>query len=391
MDHRPEAPKSEKFQAVLLLAPPPAPWKTADWYWQPIAGVPFLLRNILNIQRGGAARLILYLHNHGTIYEELCRRVASDSRVRLPIQWIADPKQLQLGGGPVLILEGSALHHKTEIAAKTASGANEKDLPADNAILTPLLRQIDYPNSPDRTLAYLPGAENRKVLRQEDFPIQHKRLMQTGGGLSNDSFLTRLFSRPVSRLMTRVLIDTPFTPNQITLLSFALGLGSAWCFFHLNYSMGLAGGGLLLLSIWVDGVDGEIARLKFMETKIGGKLDILCDNIVHVILFFSIGMGLYASTGQAIYRILGAFAALGSLVAFLLMGASVIESKAGATANAKPAKNNLADKLANRDFTYFLLLTALAGRVELFLWATAIGSNGFAVYLLYYKFMRSGK
>ncbi|MFQ5673914.1 MAG: CDP-alcohol phosphatidyltransferase family protein [Nitrospinales bacterium] len=404
MNHRPAGPKSGKFQAVLLLAPPPAPWKTTDWYCKPIAGVPFLLRNILNIQRGGAERLILYIRNNGEIDAELRRRVANDSRVRLPVQWVATPRQLaeQIDANPILVLEGSALHHKTEIAAAMASGMNEENAPINAATLNSLLLQIDDFNSSrleqarssaepgganteGRILSYLPGAENHKVLRAEDFPVQHERLMQTGGGLSNDSFLTRLFSRPVSRLMTRFLINTPFTPNQITLLSFVLGLGSAWCFFHLDYSMGLAGGGLLLLAIWVDGVDGEIARLKFMETKIGGKLDIICDNIVHVILFFSIGMGLYDSTGRTLYRYLGVLAALGSLVSFLLMGAAVIESKADATASAKPAANNLADKLANRDFTYFLLLTALAGKVEWFLWATAIGSNIFALYLSYCK------
>ncbi|GIS85215.1 MAG: hypothetical protein CM1200mP16_15150 [Nitrospina sp.] len=38
---------------------------------------------------------------------------------------------------------------------------------------------------------------------------------------------------------------------------------------------------LLVISTWIDGVDGEIARVKFMETDIGKKLDIYCDNIIH--------------------------------------------------------------------------------------------------------------
>ncbi len=45
--------------AVLFLSPPAGSGDFVDWYWRAIAGVPFLLRNILNIQRGGVERLVL--------------------------------------------------------------------------------------------------------------------------------------------------------------------------------------------------------------------------------------------------------------------------------------------------------------------------------------------
>ena len=57
---------------------------------------------------------------------------------------------------------------------------------------------------------------------------------------------------------------------------------------------------------------------------------------------------------------------------------------AGADSSVSTEKN-FADKLANRDFTYFLLLMALAGRLDIFIIITALGANAFALYLVYFK------
>lgn len=366
--------------------------------------------------------MVLYCPKTPEIDGELRTRISNDRRVRLKLDWISEPKELVLAasGDGVLLLDGSALHHKTEVksALASASGVQEKGRhPAcflDAGALDALLEQLgDFSPSQllaqarekssarqpgpsgrgERMLVYLPASEGSAISREEDFQVQHERLLKTGGGLENDSFLTRTLSRPVSRRMTRFFIGTSITPNQITIMSFLLGLGSAWSFLQGGYWMGLAGGGLLLLSIWVDGVDGEVARLKFMETRIGGKLDIVCDNIVHVVLFFSIGMGLYFATDQEIYKLLGGLAALGSLLSFILMGTSVIQSKseAGADKNAKRQEKSLADKFANRDFTYFLVAMALIDRIDIFIWFTAVGANVFTLYLLYCKLRPSSQ
>ena len=123
-----------------------------------------------------------------------------------------------------------------------------------------------------------------------------------------------------------------------------------------------------------------------MESELGSKLDLLSDNIVHFAVFFSIGMGLYYSTGQAVYKTLGAFAVLGSLISFVLLSTQIVEKKSMAGADSSVStKKKFADKLANRDFTYFLLLMALAGRLDIFIIITALGANAFALYLVYFK------
>jgi phosphatidylglycerophosphate synthase len=233
-------------------------------------------------------------------------------------------------------------------------------------------------------LVYLSETEHPKISGSQDFQTAGEHILKKSGGLSNDSLATRILSRPVSQQLTRLLLNTRITPNQITIFSFFLGLGSALCFFQGGYGMGIAGAGLLLLSIWVDGVDGEIARIKFMESPFGAKLDILCDNIVHVAVFFSIGIGLYHTLGETVYLVLGGLAASGSLLAFLLLSEGIIAGKSTANAGKKnePNKNDLIDKLANRDFTHFLFVLALLDQLSIFIWLTAVGVNVMAMYLL---------
>ena len=46
--------------AVLFLRTPPDGVGLSDWYLKKITGVPFLMLNALNLQRGGVQRLIVY-------------------------------------------------------------------------------------------------------------------------------------------------------------------------------------------------------------------------------------------------------------------------------------------------------------------------------------------
>jgi len=152
---------------------------------------------------------------------------------------------------------------------------------------------------------------------------------------------------------------------------------------------------LLVFSTWVDGVDGEIARLKFMESKLGAKLDIYCDNIVHFVLFLAIGLGLAKTMDRELYTLLGIIAALGSLLSFFMLNALITAGKSTAARSSsgksgKP-KPNLAEKMANRDFIHLLFLLALFGRVELFLWLTAIGVTVFTLFLVFLRMRPSGQ
>ena len=63
----------------------------------------------------------------------------------------------------------------------------------------------------------------------------------------------------------------------------------------------LIGALLFLLCIIVDGVDGEVARLKLQETRFGHLLDVVTDNFVHLAIFARIALGLYHDSGDPVY------------------------------------------------------------------------------------------
>ncbi|VAX31825.1 hypothetical protein MNBD_NITROSPINAE05-884 [hydrothermal vent metagenome] len=401
--------------AVLLLSVPAGSEAFVDWHWQKIAGVPFLLRNILNIQRGGVRHLALMTGEHSDAAKELGQRLLADPRVTLTLDWPKDSFELAeiaTAKKEILLLDGALLHDKNQIKSavelKTDPEGDEsfsffrldsdamstllkQSYPFDVSVLeTAKKRSLSSESSEplrdgEQLLVYFPEANLPKMSCKQDFMTAGEHILKKSGGLANDSFVTRILSRPVSKQMTRWLLNTRITPNQITIFSLILGLGSALCFFKGGYGMGIGGAGLLLLSIWVDGVDGEIARIKFMESPFGAKLDIICDNVVHVAVFFAIGVGLYHVHGEKIYMLLGFFAAAGSLMAFILMSAGIIAGKSttGAGNNKGQENNSLIDKLANRDFTHFLFALAVLDLLTIFIWLTAIGSNLMAFFLLF--------
>jgi phosphatidylglycerophosphate synthase len=267
--------------------------------------------------------------------------------------------------------------------------------PINPSIMTETLNQIIMgnkvllsPSSDDQEsfINFLPGKNESQINKPKDFLIQHKNLLQSCG-LSNDSFMDKTITRFFSRQLTRLFLKTPLSPNMITILSLFIGLISAVFFLQGTHENSIIGAGLLLLSAWIDCTDGEVARLKFSESKIGGKLDILCDNLVHFSVFFAIGMGLYQSTENNIFMFFGLFAVFGSLVSFLILSSSIIDKKEKVSANTVDLKNKntLTDNMANRDFIYFLFFMSLIGRVDIFICITAFGSNIFAIYLAYYK------
>ena len=389
----------------------------AKWYWTPVAGVPHLLRNIINIQRGGGKQIYLYHGKQIAPVKELCRLVNDDPRVLNNIEPITASEDLERvlkSMKNILILNGSALHHKLEIrnaiSLLTKNSAIDSEEKKEWVSVESLLSQIEkYDDSNDHWpetmiatnddekpvspsnesiwIQYLSGSKITKITKENEFHKEHVRIMKSGG-LETDSLINRLFSRSVSRFLTRLAIHTPVSPNQVTVFSFFLGLISTWFFFQGVYAMSLIGAVILVLSTWIDGVDGELARLTFRESKMGAKLDITLDCLVNFIVFFSIGVGLTRASGDNLYAILGIVSVLGSIISFVFMNALISESKSPERPDSisMDKRRKIQDKIANRDFIFILFLLALIDKTEIFIWLAAIGANVFALYSIYARY-----
>lgn len=366
----------KKHAAVLFLPSPPH----SGWYLKEIAGVPFLLRNILTLQKLGVEKLIVWSEEPTHEWEILLESIKADRRLQLELNWINKESFFSISNtSSFLIFDGSTLLNECDSQMVRLTADNSKPFPEG------LMQWFD-----DKEV-YLFKSENLEEsewLRDEkDFCEAEKRLLQSCG-LNNDSFMDRLITRSISRQLTSLFLKTSVAPNQITSLSLFIGLAAALCFLLGGHKMGIAGSVLLLVSAWVDCVDGEVARLKFMTSEWGAKLDIVSDNIVHCSVFFAIGMGLYFSTGESIFKYLGALAVLGNLAAFILLSKNILAKKVEAAKEIsfEFCNKNFSDQLANRDFIYLLFVLALFGRLDVFILLTAAGSNLFVIYLVCQKF-----
>lgn len=198
-----------------------------------------------------------------------------------------------------------------------------------------------------------------------------------------EGFVDRYFNRKVSKLFTKLFLALRFSPNAVTIISTVIGLAAAACFAIGGYASGVIAALLFQLAAVIDCCDGEVARLTFAESPFGARLDLAADNVVHMAIFAGIAWGAYTqhggSDGGWIPLIVGAAAVLGNACSFWLVSrAQKIRSTHGWNNPVQAAWSDfMLRNVASRDFSVVVLLFALIGKLDWFLWLAAIGSTVF--------------
>ncbi|MDR1331708.1 MAG: CDP-alcohol phosphatidyltransferase family protein [Tannerella sp.] len=81
------------------------------------------------------------------------------------------------------------------------------------------------------------------------------------------------FYRPIGFQIARALRNTGITPNMITVLSIFVGVGTGILFYFDSLILSLIGILLLVFANVLDCVDGQLARMKGINSEIGRILD----------------------------------------------------------------------------------------------------------------------
>ncbi len=139
-----------------------------------------------------------------------------------------------------------------------------------------------------------------------------RRMMRHERGKTSDGPVSRHLNRPVSRWLTRYLVRTPVTPNQISLASLGLSCLAAVLFAVGGYPALVAGGVIAQLASIIDGCDGEIARLKRLQSDFGGWFDAILDRYADAFLLFGLMWHEFVSTGAQLSLAIGFAAIVGS-------------------------------------------------------------------------------
>jgi phosphatidylglycerophosphate synthase len=195
-----------------------------------------------------------------------------------------------------------------------------------------------------------------------------------------EGFMSRHFERRISLALTRRLVGTAITPNAMTMVSAAIGLASAPFFLSAAPGWQLTGALLFLAHSILDGCDGEIARLKFLQSRRGAALDFWSDNVVHVAVFTCIGLGWARASASPWPLVAAAIAVVATLGAASVMFRRTADDRATAGGSSSA---RLLDALASRDFIYVLIVLSAFGKAAWFLGTVAIGTPVFLAFALW--------
>ena len=326
---------------ALLLVAPAAPSAVAPE--SPLLGLPMIRRTVLAAERAGFGRIAIA----GAAPESPLVRALAGTRAEL----------LPTGGPP----PQDAVVVPWNLVLRTAE-----------------VKEIASGRRPAGLGVAVSSAGDRRVA---------ERWLLDGLVKDSEGFMSRHFERKVSLEVSRRLAPTRITPNAMTLVSVAIGLAGAPFFLSAQATMQTAGALLFLLHSILDGCDGELARLKFQESRFGGVLDFWGDNVVHCAIFAAIGVGWSRSAGASWPLALGAAAVAGTLAsAGFVYAKTMRRPKEGplftGVVTSDTAVSRVADALSRRDFIYLVLALSLFGKAGWFLVLAAAGAPIFFLVLV---------
>jgi phosphatidylglycerophosphate synthase len=326
------APVSADSGLVLVLVPPSGPGMESVPPEAMLLGLPIIRRTVLCAQRAGYARILVS------------------------------------GTTPAIrtALEGT----RAELDAPIPAGAVR--LPWNR-----IVSARDLAPRPVEVEGLGAALESPTDLRRAERHLLRSLIKDTEG------FMSRHFDRRISLAISRRLAGTRVTPNMMTILSVAIGVFGALFFLSPAPLWQTAGALCFVLHSIVDGCDGELARLRFQESRWGGLLDFWGDNLVHFAVYSAIAVGWSRAIGQGWPLWFGALAILGNLVSALFVHLQTMRSERVAHKEGPLFKSvsqrstrlsRIADELSRRDFIYLVLILSAFGKAHWFLVMAAIGA-----------------
>jgi phosphatidylglycerophosphate synthase len=373
-----------------------------------VLGLPFLRRVVLTAQRAGFSTILVPTSDPSGIMPILEGTLAlavtpSDMSAHIPpgklvllmshvlptqrsLRWLLD-KPIQLDRA-YLFGQVAALIEPSEAPA---SRSNLQDVFQGHGSFLELARACSN-SVEDGDIEGLYPLTSVENLRDAE-----RRLLR---GLIKDTegFMSRQVERRISLAITRRLVSTRMTPNAMTTVSVGIGLLGAPFFFSSEWIFQLMGALLFLSHSILDGCDGELARLRFQESRWGGTLDFWGDNVVHVAVFACMGIGWSLSLHEAwplwvgVLPVVGTIGSAWFVYRHTMQGANVTGPLFTSVVRSADSRlSHLMDSLARRDFIYLVAVLSAFGKASWFLVLSAIGTPIYLLILLWLAYTQQGE
>jgi phosphatidylglycerophosphate synthase len=316
-----------------------------------VGTLPILLRDILSVQKAGARRITVCLDP----FSGPCLQRELEETGRLPqsIRWLwaasdAPLSQLlrEIAADPaaddLILIAGNRTFHPALFRQVTEWNGNDgaltlvtgEELAGIYALTAEAARDVAKHCPPEiqnleelhawlllsRSVQCLPvpGETWQRISSPAD-RISAERKLDRWLVKPTDGVFARM-NRRISIPISRQLIKLPITPNMVSLFTLAVGFASGLLFASGGYWNTLAGA---VLSVWasiLDGCDGEVARLKLLESNFGCWLETICDYLYYLFIFAGMAIGLIRNSQSRTYLVLAVMLLVGAVVSFLVAG-----------------------------------------------------------------------
>ena len=145
------------------------------------------------------------------------------------------------------------------------------------------------------------GSGEERAAAQADLDaIDEARVLLERANRPDDGFYSTFVLRRASKPVTGLALRLGLTPNQISLLSLAVGLTAALCFGVGSWPALLAGALLMQASLIIDCVDGEVARFTRSFSDLGAWIDASTDRVKEYAAYAGLAAGA-ARSGRDIW------------------------------------------------------------------------------------------
>lgn len=112
---------------------------------------------------------------------------------------------------------------------------------------------------------------------------------------SADGIAAKLLNRHISLPITYLLMRTRVHPNHSTVVAFLCAVVGAIIIGQGGWAAGAAGMFFVELGSIVDGIDGELARLKYLFSRLGQWMDTVSDDLANIAYVTGITVNLHAA------------------------------------------------------------------------------------------------
>jgi phosphatidylglycerophosphate synthase len=345
-----------------------------------VAGLPLALRLALDAQAGGVSALVLPPE-----FPDRSRLVAllADPRLSLPLL-DALPHEVR----SVWIAPNTVVHRQlfrqlvSGGAVRSTAGAPAGSSPLEGATridldAAPLAPEVPFTFGPVQVVDRASAARAARLL----FRALRK---------PQDGWTARWLNRYLSLPLSRLLVRTPLTPNQVSLGILAVGLYGAFLASRGDYASAAWGAFLFQLQSILDGCDGEMSRITYRGSLRGEWLDTIGDDLTNYSFFFGAAWGLWQTTGWLPYLLAGLVVvtcgAIGSGLEYrylIRIGSGDLLKYPLSAGEGQSALLSAIQPLFKRDtFVFLTLLAALCGWLGPMLVVFAAGAIGVLVNVL---------